>query len=230
MEGDRVTTTKIIQGDAFKLLPEMGENSFDYVFTSPPYNRKRNDKYKYYDDSIDYAKMLNFLANQSLRIAKDYVFINVQKNYYNKKQVLDFMGNFSDKIVEVFIWNKTNPMPANGYNITNSYEFVIALSTAHKSLKARKTYTKNVITTSVNSNNVYKKIHKAVMSEDFAKTFFRKFVEPNKKVLDPFSGLATTGLACMNNNDDYVGIEVVPEYAKLSQERLNERNTEIVLF
>ena len=68
------------------------------------------------------------------------------------------------------------------------------------------------------------------MSEDFAKTFFGKFVEPNKRVLDPFSGLATTGLACISNSDDYVGIEVVPEYIKLSRERLNERNAEIALF
>ena len=225
-----MTTTKIIQGDMFKLLPEMESNSFDYIFTSPPYNRKRNDKYKYYDDTVNYAKMLNFLADQSLRLAKDYAFINVQKNYYNKKQVFDFMGRYSDRIVEAFIWNKSNPMPASGHNITNGYEFVIALSTAHKSLKARNTYTKNVITTPVNSSNAYKKVHKAVMSEDFAKTFFSKFVEPNKRVLDPFSGLATTGLACIRNSDDYVGIEVVPEYVKLSKERLSERNAEIALF
>lgn len=83
--GDQVTTTEIVQGDMFKLLPEMGENSFDYIFTSPPYNRERNDKYKYYDDSIDYTKMLNFLADQSLRIAKDYVFINVQKKLLQQK-------------------------------------------------------------------------------------------------------------------------------------------------
>ena len=57
--GDQVTTTEIIQGDMFKLLPEMGKNSFDYIFTSPPYNRKRNDKYEYYDDAIDYAKIYN---------------------------------------------------------------------------------------------------------------------------------------------------------------------------
>lgn len=80
-----MTTTEIIQGDMFKLLPEMRENSFDYIFTSPPYNRERNDKYKYYDDSTDYTKMLNFLADQSLRIAKDYVFINVQKKLLQQK-------------------------------------------------------------------------------------------------------------------------------------------------
>lgn len=121
-------------------------------------------------------------------------------------------------------------MPASGHNITNGYEFIIALSTSHKSLKARNTYTKNVITTPVNSSNPYKKVHKAVMSEAFAETFFSKFVEPNKRVLDPFSGLATTGLACISNSDDYVGIEVVPEYAKLSKERLSAKNAETALF
>lgn len=90
--GDQVTTTEIVQGDMFKLLPEMGENSFDYIFTSPPYNRERNDKYKYYDDSIDYTKMLNFLADQSLRIAKDYVFINVQKKLLQQKASFGFHG------------------------------------------------------------------------------------------------------------------------------------------
>lgn len=214
----------------FKLLPKMEDDSFDYIFTSPPYNRKRNDKYKYYDDAINYTEMLNFLADQSLRLAKDYVFINVQKNYYNKKQVFDFIGHYSDKIAEIFIWNKSNPMPASGHNITNSYEFVIALSMAHNSLKARSTYTKNIITTPVNSSNAYKKVHKAVMSEEFAKTFFNKFIEPNKIVLDPFSGLATTGLACIDNSNDYVGVEIVPEYVELSQERLNKRKTEITLL
>lgn len=33
----------------------MADNSVDHVFTSPPYNRKRNDKYKFYDDTlVDY--------------------------------------------------------------------------------------------------------------------------------------------------------------------------------
>lgn len=222
--------TKIIQGDMFKLLPQMDDNSFDYIFTSPPYNRKRNDKYKYYDDSVDYAEMLDFLAKQSMRIAKDYVFINVQKNYYNKKDVLDFIGEYSSKIVELFIWNKFNPVPSKGHNITNSYEFVIALQKSGRTLKARDTYTKNVITTAVNSINAYKNIHKAVMSEEFAKEFFCKFIEPHKKVLDPFSGLATTGMACIDNEDDYVGIEIVPEYAELSKKRLNQKNEEITLF
>jgi site-specific DNA-methyltransferase (adenine-specific) len=41
-------------------------------------------------------------------------------------------------------------------------------------------------------------------------------------VLDPFSGAGTTGIAAMKNGREYIGVELNPEYVKLSIERLNE--------
>lgn len=38
-------------------------------------------------------------------------------------------------------------------------------------------------------------------------------------VLDPFSGAATTGLACLKNNRRYLGIELNPEYIAISHRR-----------
>jgi DNA modification methylase len=39
-------------------------------------------------------------------------------------------------------------------------------------------------------------------------------------VLDPFSGVSTTGLACSRLGCDYVGIELNPEYAQMSRDRI----------
>jgi site-specific DNA-methyltransferase (adenine-specific) len=44
--------------------------------------------------------------------------------------------------------------------------------------------------------------------------------DPGDLVLDPFSGSATTGIACLELGRRYVGIEINPEYAQWSQERL----------
>ena len=56
--------------DCFDRFEKMGDNSIDYVFTSPPYNRKRNDKYAFYDDRIeDYWEFLKKLIDQSLRVS-----------------------------------------------------------------------------------------------------------------------------------------------------------------
>ena len=212
---------QIVKGNSLELLSSYTSNSFDYVFTSPPYNRKRNDKYNAYDDNqLNYYEMLCTLIDNSVRIAKDYVFINLQKNYYNKQDIFKVIGKYANEIIDIIIWNKSNPMPASGKHITNSYEFVLVLSKSHKSLEANSTYTKNLITTPVYSNNPYKKIHRAVMSDVFCNTFFDKFIKPQSSILDPFSGLATTGEACLTHNCTYTGIELSQLYFDESIKRL----------
>jgi len=41
-------------------------------------------------------------------------------------------------------------------------------------------------------------------------------------ILDPFSGVATTGLACSRLRCHYVGIELNPEYAQMSRDRIKD--------
>ena len=211
-------TNTILQGDCLELMKDMSEKSIDYVFCSPPYNRKRNDKYKYYDDTIiDYFALLRESINESLRVTKKHVFFNIQKNYYNKVDVNRIIGHFAEKIVEIIIWEKTNPMPAAGNAVTNSYEFFIVLG--HTSLKSNTTYTKNIISTSVNGK--MPESHKAVMKQEVANWFIEKFTNKGDIILDPFAGTGTTGVACKNLNRNFILIEQNPEYCKIAEARIN---------
>ena len=152
---------KLYQGDCLEILKTFDSSSVDVSFTSPPYNRKRNDKYKNYDDTIDdYYGFLCDFTNELLRITNKWVFVNVQTNYYNRPDIYRYIGSYFDRIVDIVIWEKYNPMPASGNSITNSYEFFITLG--KDSLKSNVTYTKNHITTAVNSK--MDKIHKAVIN------------------------------------------------------------------
>lgn len=109
-------------------MRNMRKDSVDHVFTSPPYNRKRNDKYAHYDDTIpDYYQMLLEFTDEALRLSKRHVFVNLQKNYYNKTDVLKYLGNYAEEIVEIIVWEKTNPLPASGKSITNAYELFVVL-------------------------------------------------------------------------------------------------------
>lgn len=161
----------------------------DIIFTSPPYNRKRNDKYTYYDDNID--DYFSFLCRFIDKCKYRNLFLNIMANYYNKKDVYKLFGKYYDKICQVFIWEKTNPLPAQGYNITNSYEYIIVFG---DSLKSNYTYTKNILSTSI--NNRTNKIHKAVMNQEVSDWFIERFTKEDDIVLDPFMGLGTTGLSC----------------------------------
>lgn len=41
-------------------------------------------------------------------------------------------------------------------------------------------------------------------------------------VLDPFSGMATTGVACMSLNRKYLGIEINEDFKNMSENRLEK--------
>jgi DNA modification methylase len=199
----------IINGDCMSILPLMDTNSVDYSFTSPPYNRKRNDKYKQFKDINENWLQLNMdVINELLRISKKHVFYNVQANYYNRKDVYNLIGMFDKSIVDIHIWEKSNPMPASGKSVTNAVEYFIILGNC--SLKSNTTYTKNIITTSVNSK--MPKDHKAVMKEEVAEHFISKFTSVSDVVLDCFFGYGTTGLVCKKLNRKYIGIEKEEHY------------------
>lgn len=206
---------RLINDDCFNINPEC-----DYIFTSPPYNRKRNDKYENYDDTLnDYYGFLDMYVKEKLPTCK-YMFLNIQKNLYNKKDVFKLIGKYSDKIIDIIIWNKSNPMPASGFNITNAYEFIIVLSEKEKSLKSNSTYTKNIVTTSVHSSNEYKKIHRAVMKPDLARYILTNFVKRGSVIKDCFMGVGTTGIICKELDLDFIGIELNEEYFNIAKERI----------
>lgn len=210
---------KLYNGDCLEILKTFTDKSVDVSFTSPPYNRKRNDKYENYDDTIvDYYGFLCDFTNELLRITKKWVFVNIQTNYYNRSDVYKYIGNYADKIQNMIVWEKTNPMPASGNNITNAVEYFIVLG--DNSLKSNTTYTKNHISTSVNSQ--MDKIHKAVMKQEVSDWFIEKFTNENDIVLDPFMGLGTTGISCKKMNRDFIGIELDKSYYEMAEKRIND--------
>lgn len=75
----------------------------DVTFTSPPYNRKRNDTYKYYDDTLEqyYDKIQQVIV-------------------WNKNNPTPSSGNSITNAYELFIVISDNPVKTNGGYIKNS--------------------------------------------------------------------------------------------------------------
>lgn len=56
------------------------------------------------------------------------------------------------------------------------------------------------------------------------------FCQPNGTVLDPFMGSGTTGIACLMENKNFIGIEKDPEYFKIAQARIKPFKDQQRLF
>lgn len=227
-------TNQILCGDCMQLIKQIDDKSVDVCFTSPPYNRIRNDTYDLYNDTLeDYYKMIVDITDEMLRVAKREVIVNIQMILFNKVDVCRYIGNYADKMKGIVIWEKNNPQPATNpkndtFSITNAYEFFFVLSANGDNEFRANNKIKNIIKSNVNSEHF--KGHGAVMKKDICEFFIRNFTKENELVLDPFSGMGTTALVCTQNNRNYIGFEVVPEYCQQSIERIKNETAQYSIF
>lgn len=73
----------------------------------------------------------------------------------------------------------------------------------------------------------YSEAHFATYPEELILPCILAGSKKGDTVLDPFSGAATTGVVCAKNGREYIGIELNPEYIKISEGRISAVKKEI---
>lgn len=63
--------------------------------------------------------------------------------------------------------------------------------------------------------------HPTIKPLNITEKIIRNSSKENNTVLDPFMGSGTTGVACINTNRDFIGIELDKKYYKIAEERIN---------
>ena len=60
------------------------------------------------------------------------------------------------------------------------------------------------------------------MSKQFCDEIIKEFSQEGDTVLDPFFGLGTTGLSCIQLGRNFIGFEKHPVYCELANKRIND--------
>ena len=134
---------KVIQGDAFKVLKKIPEESFDMVFIDPPYflqlgkkklkrwNVKTTvngvlDEWDKFSSFEEYDRFIEGLLLEVKRVMKPNATLWVIGTYHNIFRVGKIMQDLGFWILNDVIWVKTNPMPNwLGVRFTNATETLI---------------------------------------------------------------------------------------------------------
>ena len=134
---------KVIQGDAFKVLKKIPDESFDMVFIDPPYflqlskkelkrwNVKTTvngvlDEWDKFSSFEEYDRFIENLLLEVKRVMKPNATLWVIGTYHNIFRVGKIMQDLGFWILNDVIWVKTNPMPNwLGVRFTNATETLI---------------------------------------------------------------------------------------------------------
>lgn len=246
---------KLILGDCLEKMKEIPDNNIDLIITSPPYfNLKDYSQWAKYDDYLlDIAKCFKELK----RILKQgrHIAWNIQDNIPNPSKVLGrrYYALMPDtiKIAQGFgfewerniIWNKNNatqvlfgsyPQPPNMiYSCVT--ESICIFRKPGKTDLSNKTEASKVLQKEWNvyKNNLWHmhpethSTHPAPFPVELPSRLIKMHSFINDLVLDPYSGSATTAIACILLKRNFIGYEKSKIYLKTAENRIFEAQNQL---
>ena len=211
---------KLLQGDCMELMDNIPNESIDLVLTDIPYNvvnREDNGLRKLDKENADILTfdLINFLE-QLYDKAKSTIII-----FCGKEQVSIIHSYFNDKqkkgkgTVRQLIWEKSNPSPMNGQHI-----YLSGVENAIWFKKRGGTFNAHC------KNTVFKypigrsKLHPTEKNHLLLQELILDNSNENDLILDPCMGSGSTGVVALQNNRNFLGIELNQNYFEIAKNRL----------
>ena len=211
---------KLLQGDCMELMKNIPNESIDLVLTDIPYNvvnREDNGLRKLDKENADILTfdLINFLE-QLYDKTKSTIII-----FCGKEQVSIIHSFFNDKqkkgkgTVRQLIWEKSNPSPMNGQHI-----YLSGVENAIWFKKRGGTFNAHC------KNTVFKypigrsKLHPTEKNHLLLQELILDNSNENDLILDPCMGSGSTGVVALQNNRNFLGIELNQNYFEIAKNRL----------
>jgi site-specific DNA-methyltransferase (adenine-specific) len=241
----KIELNKIYKESCLETLKRMEDNSIDSVITSPPYNmnlRIRNGvycsrqivkelstKYADFDDNLpidEYYQLHLSILKELLRVS-NMVFYNIQIVTGSKRAIFKIIGELSDYLKDIVIWDKGNGQPAMAERVMNRRTELILIFDKNNAISRQfdvcnfKRGTLDDLWLIKRGKKVSSE-HGAVFPEELIYTILENFTKEGNTIYDPFMGTGTTAVVSKKLKRNYIGSEISNEYIKVANKRLKE--------
>lgn len=211
---------KLIHGNCLDVLKNTPSDKIDLTLTDIPYGEvNRNDnglrKLDKANADIETFNLQDFLK-EVYRITKGTIIV-----FCGKEQLSEIHKFFSEKqkkgkgTVRQLIWEKTNPSPMNGQHI-----YLSGIENAVWFKKRGSTFNAHCKNTVFRYPCGRSKLHPTEKNHDLLKELILDNSNEGDLVLDPCMGSGSHGFVALNNNRNFIGIELDENYFNIAKERI----------
>jgi len=230
----------LLHGDCMEYLKEIPDGSIDLILCDPPYNLA-----KYSTGNMQFnwrSEINNDLAEWDLVELNPADFVKDFKRILSPTgNIFIFTGyNLFGKWHEVFdkefdtfqfmVWHKTNPVPSiRKSSFLNSCELIVCMwNKGHTWNFLKQSQMHNFIEAPICMGQERLKYPKHPTQKPLSvlRHIIKIASNENDLVLDMFMGVGSTGVAALNLNRRFIGIEIDKEYYTASVKRIKEAVSE----
>lgn len=220
---------KLYQGDCLEVMKNIEDGSVDLVVTDPPYEIATTGAGMYKQADKQYVKELNGMKDGFSKEVLDELCRVMKKiNIYffcSQKQIIPLLDYFVKKKKcnwNILSWHKTNPIPACGNKYLTDTEFILFFREkgvkVYGSFDTKRTW----YVTPLNQSDKKKYGLPTVKPLSILENLVVNSSQEGEVVLDCFMGSGSTGVASLNTNRNFIGIELDEEYFNIAQNRIEE--------
>ena len=231
------------QGDCLELMKDIPDDSVDLIVTDPPYlHVKGGMKSKKYNvgtwkadsnmvtsmSDFGEVEIFNFLDTVIPKLKKVNMYI-----FCSKLQLVSYFKYISmnKKLkYDLLVWDKVKYRMKSSKFYTSDIEYVVRIYQPGVSL--RKVLVEDGTKSDIN-HYMKRQAHPQPRGEhgtmkpvNLIENFIRVASDEDDVVLDPFMGLGTTGVACLNTNRSFIGMELDENYFNIAKDRIENHEVE----
>ena len=220
---------KLLQGDCLERMKEIPDGSVDLILTDPPYNIARDNNFHTmgrkgidfgeWDKGFDLFSYIDLLPRVCSKNANVVIF----NSWTNLGEIAKYAESKGFVIKDMLRWEKSNPMPRNrDRRFIVDYEVAVWLTMPKAKWtfnRQSETYDRPLFKGSLVSGNE-KTAHTTQKPIWLMESLLKVLSNENDTVLDLFSGSCSTGVACLNTNRKFIGIELDDNYFDIGAERM----------
>lgn len=209
-------------------MKDIPDGSIDLVVTDPPYktitggdcNGKNSERPKgMLSGNRKLFKNQNMKISdwipEVFRVLKNGSHCYIFTNSLNLKEMLDESDKTGFKLHNLLVWEKNNCTPSQYY--MKNCEYILFLR------KGKAKWINNIgesKTVHKFNNIIGNKNHPTEKPVDLLKFYINNSSSLEDTVLDPFMGAGSTGVACIETNRKFIGIEIDDSYFEIAKNRL----------
>ena len=224
---------KIYNGDCLEIMDTLIEEGIkvDCILTDPPYMIARKNNFHTmgrkgidfgeWDKDVDLFSWLDRIPKLLSKNGSVVIF----NDWKNLGDIARYCESLGLEIKDLLRWEKTNPMPRNrDRRYITDYECAIWLVNKKSKWvfnRLDEKYQRPKFEYPVVSGNE-KTIHTTQKPVKLMEEIIRVHTKKDNTILDCFMGSGSTGVACMNTNRKFIGIELDENYFNIAKQRIEE--------